>query len=141
MKKIYTLTLLTAILLISGCSKDFLKSYDRRILGTWKIIDVDRYGFTAADALPFAVTDLFTFKEDGELVYEQGGKTYRGSWDIVRKSDDDEDQKALQITAIDFTNQQVRTEYFNNMQFTSTNRFTAFINYNTRTYVYRFLRQ
>ena len=141
MRKFYLFAILSALLLSSGCSKDFLKSYDNRIIGTWKIIDIDRYGFNGADALPFEVSDLFTFSEDGKLTYEQGGKTYQGSWDIRRETNNDQEQKSLNITAIDFTNQQVRTEYFNDMQFTSTNRFTAFINYNTRTYVYRFLRQ
>lgn len=141
MRILYTLALFSATLLSSGCSKDFLKSYDKRILGTWKIIDIDRYGFNESDALPFKKDDLFTFGEDGVLTFQQAGKTYQGSWDIQRRNDGQDDKKSLHITAIDFTSQQVRSDYFNNMVFTNTNRFTAFINYNTRTYVYHFLRQ
>ena len=141
MRKLYSLAILSVLISSSGCSKDFLKSYDHRILGTWKIIDIDRYGFNGADALPFEVSDLFTFEENGKLTYQKGGKIYQGSWDIRRETNSDQDEKSLNITAIDFSSQQVITEYFNNMKFTSTNRFTAFINYNSRTYVYRFLRQ
>ena len=140
MRKFY-IPLLASFLLLSGCSKDFLKSYDERIVGTWKIIDIDRLGFNGADNLPFREDDVFIFSETGGLAYEQDGQTYEGSWDIQRKHNDDNEQKALHITAVNFTNQQVRSEYFNDMQFTNTNRFTAFINYNTRMYVYRFLRQ
>jgi hypothetical protein len=141
MRKIYTFLLLAVFVLISGCSKDFLKSYDKRIVGTWKIIDIDRYGFNGADNLSFEEDDLLNFTEDGALTFMQEGGTYTGSWDIVREQDGDHNKQSLRITAVDFNNQQVRSETFNEMVFTNTNRFTAFINYNTRTYVYRFLRQ
>lgn len=141
MRTFYTYAFFAVLLFSSGCSKDLLKSYDKRILGTWKIIDIDRYGFNGADNLPFDEDDLFTFNENGGLTYEQSGETYKGSWDIQRENRDDDAKKSLHITAINFTDQQVRSEYFNEMAFTNTNRFTAFINYNTRTYVYRFLRQ
>ena len=82
------------------------------------------------------------FLKNGELEYvNSAGELYKGSWDIQRQSENEQQKKLLQITAIDFTNQEVRSEAFNDMVFTNTNRFTAFINYNTRTYVYRFLRQ
>lgn len=141
MRKWYTPLLLCIIFLFAGCSKDFLKSYDERIIGTWKIIDIDRYGFNGADNLPFEEDDLLTFSEDGGLTFQQSSDTYSGSWDIQRLQNGDDNKKSLHVTGIDFTTQQVRSEYFNDMVFTNTNRFTAFINYNTRTYVYRFLRQ
>lgn len=111
------------------------------MLGTWKISDIDRFGLNGADALPFKENDLLTFGEDGALTYQQENKTAQGSWDIQRIATEDDSKKALQITTIDFNNQQVRSEYFNDMTFTGTNRFTAFIEYNTRMYVYRFVRQ
>jgi hypothetical protein len=142
MRTLYTLALFAAFLLFSGCSKDFLKSYDKRVIGTWEIIDRDRWGFNEPDALPFKEGDRFTFSEDGALTIQRDGTTLQGSWDIQRiRTGDDDNAKTLQITAIDFDNQQVRSEYFNNLIFTNTNRFTAIINYNTRAYVYRFLRQ
>jgi len=142
MRKFYAFAFFATLLFSSGCSKDVLKSYDRRVIGTWEIIDRDRFGFNEPDALPFEEGDRFTFGEDGALTVERAGTTYSGSWDIQRiRTGDDNNAKTLQITAIDFTNQQVRSEYFNNMIFTNTNRFSAIINYNTRAYVYRFLRQ
>ena len=141
MRKHYTLLFLFTAFLFVSCSKDFLKSYDKRVIGTWKIIDRDHYGFGGDDALPFKENDLFTFGQDGTLSVQRDTQTYKGSWDIQRVKNGDDDTKVLQLTAIDFTNQQVRSEMFNNMIFTNTNRFTAIINYNTRAYVYRFLRQ
>ena len=138
----YTLTFFMIIVLTTGCSKDFLKSYDKRVLGTWKIVDIDRYGFNEPDALPFKENDVFAFDSDGVLTITRAARTYHGSWDIQRvQTSDDEEVKALHINAIDFNNQQVRSEYFNDMHFTNTNRFVASIHYNTRVYVYRFLRQ
>lgn len=142
MRYFYPLAFLVLAFLFTGCSKDVLKSYDKRILGTWKIIDRDRFGFNGADALPFKEDDLLTFGEDGALTVERAGSTFEGSWDIQRITNgDDEEHKALHLTAINFDEQQVRSEYFNDMAFTGTNRFKASINYNTRVYVYRFLRQ
>ena len=141
MKPLYALTLLVAIFILPACSKDVLKSYDKRIIGTWKIIDVDRFGFSAADALPFAEDDLFTFAEDGALTCVLSNKNYKGSWDIERRNENEEQLKKLHIVAVDFTSEEVRTENFTNMQFTGTNRFVTHLNYGTRTYTYRFLRQ
>lgn len=98
MRKIYTLLFLSAVLFTAGCSKDVLKSYDRRVIGTWKIIDVDRYGFNEPDALPFKEEDLFTFSDDGALTFQQGARVAQGSWDIVRERDGDSDKKRLHIT-------------------------------------------
>lgn len=142
MRKLYPLTLLAVIFLFPGCSKDVLKSYDKRVLGTWKITDVSHYGFNGRDALPFKEDDLLTFGDDGALTVQRSGSTYQGSWDIERiHTSDNKETKALVINAINFADQQVRSEYFNDMAFTATNRFKTFINYNTRVYVYRFQRQ
>ena len=112
------------------------------MLGTWKISDVSRYGFNGSDALPFKENDLLTFGEDGALTLQRTGTTWQGSWDIQRvHNGDDDESKALALTVINLADQQVRSDYFNDMAFTGTNHFKAFINYNTRVYVYRFSRQ
>ncbi len=139
MRKLYPLALL--LFLFTGCSKDFLRSYDRRIVGTWQVIDIDRYGFSGADNLPFNEDGIFTFTDDGQVTYTYGATTFKGSWDIVRENDNDQLQRSLQLTVIDFAGQQVLSEHFNDMQFTGTNRFAAFIYYGSRTYMYRFRRQ
>jgi hypothetical protein len=128
------------MLLTSSCSKDVLKSYDQRIVGTWRIIDIDRFGFSGNDNLPFNEEGVFNFSDDGQVTYNFGGTAYKGSWDIIRQTQNDALQRSLQLSVIDFSGQQMLSEYFNNIQFTGTDRFTAFIEYGTRTYVYRFRR-
>ncbi|MEI9807658.1 MAG: hypothetical protein WDO16_07135 [Bacteroidota bacterium] len=59
MKKIYILGIVFFLGLLYGCSKDFLKSYDKRIIGTWRISDVNRVGLGGdADNLPFGAVSL-----------------------------------------------------------------------------------
>jgi hypothetical protein len=156
MKKFYSFTLLLSILFLTGCSKDFLKRYEKRIEGTWELIDVDRVGIGGGRG-GFAFSDgRFTFSENGELEYiTPAGQVYQGSWDIRRdwvsgqcSTDDngntdcnDRHVRSLHITAVDFTNQDVRSEFFNEMVFTGTNRFKAYIYSGARTYVFRFRRQ
>lgn len=143
MRSFYNLTtsLFLLFFFFAGCSKDFLKSYDKRIIGTWKITDIDDYGLGGSISLPFPEQGLFVFSDDGQLTYSHAGRTYQGSWDIRKEQREDDAINSLHVTAVDFTNQEVRTEYFNEMRFTSTNRFKAFINSGLKTYVYHFVRQ
>ncbi len=155
MKKFYSLILLLPLLFFSGCSKDFLKRYEKRIEGTWDLVDVDRRGFGGGGGYAFS-DGRFTFSENGDLEYvSPSGQVYQGSWDIRHDwvsgqcyTDDngnydcnDRNVKSLHITAVDFTNQDVRSEFFNEMVFTSTNRFKAYIYSGSRTYVFRFQRR
>ena len=132
MRKIYFIPLLLSLLFFTGCSKDVLKSYDRRIIGTWQINDIDRYGIPGSANLPFKEGGLLTFTNDGQVTYIYNGNTYKGSWDIRTERDGDETRRALQLTVVDFNNQQVLSDYFNEMVFVSTNRFNAFIEYGSR---------
>jgi hypothetical protein len=142
MRVLYTFAVSLLFFLPAGCSKDLLKSYDDRIIGTWQIIDIDRFGFSGSDNLPFAENGVFTFLENGQATYTYAGFTHTGSWDIIRKDVyDDNPKRSLQISVIDFNSQVVLSDFFNDMRFTSTNRFNAFIYYGSRTYVYRFKRQ
>jgi len=60
-KNIYTLSILLSLVLFSACSKDVLKKYDKRIIGTWRITDVNRVGLGGnTDNLPFTDGN-FTF--------------------------------------------------------------------------------
>ena len=142
MKKIYSASLLISLLFFSGCSKDILKSYDERIIGDWQITEVNRVGFGGnTDNLPFK-DGTFTFKRDGSLTYTNStGAVYKGSWEIVKKRYDEEDvRRSLQITAVDFTNQNFLSEYYDDMNFTGTNHFKANIIKNFHTYVTHFRR-
>ena len=141
MKRIYTLSILLSLFLFYSCSKDFLKSYDTRIVGTWRISDVNRIGFGGnTSTLPFT-SGTFTFYANGTLDYLNAANfTFKGSWDIVKKTIGEETVRSLQITAVDFTNQQVLSQYYDDMIFSSTNHFKATINSNFRNYVTHFRR-
>ena len=141
MKKIYTVSILFFILLFSACSKDFLKRYENRIVGTWRITDVNRIGFGGSTShLPFT-TGTFTFFDNGSLDYVKSANvTFKGSWEIVKKIRENETVHSLQITAVDFTNQQVLSEYYDDINFTGTNHFKANINSDFHTYVTHFRR-
>jgi len=141
MKKIYIVSILLSFIVIPGCSKDFLKKYDKRITGTWRITDVNRVGLGGnTDNLPF--TDgTFTFNEDGSLIYVNSANiTYQGSWDIDKKQIDDQTMRSLQVTAVNYTTQQVITEYYDDMSFTGTDHFKATIISGFHNYVTHFRR-
>ena len=142
MRKIYTSGFILLLLVFfASCSKDFLKRYDKRIVGTWEIEDINRHGIGGSSNLPFDEGGIFTFSEDGTLSHSFSGRTYQGSWDIRKELREDKNSNSLHITAIDFANQQVLSEFFNEILFTSTNKFKAYIYLGTRTYVYHFRRQ
>ena len=141
MKKIYTLSVLLSFVLFLGCSKDFLKKYDKRIIGTWRISNVRNFGIGGdTDNLPFKEGTL-TFIEGGSLIYVNSANvTFQGNWDIVKKYRDDETLRSLQVTAVNFTTQQILTEYYDDMNFGGTDHFTANIIATFHTYVTHFRR-
>lgn len=128
-------------ILLSGCSKDILKRYENRIIGTWRITDINKFGFGGdTDNLPFR-DGTFTFNENGTMTYVNAANVpFNGSWEIRKKIVNGETFRSLQVTAIDFTNQQVLTEYYDDMNFTGTNRFKASVISTLRTYVTHFRR-
>lgn len=140
MNKHYTLILLLSFTL-AGCSKDFLKPYEDRIEGgTWELHDVDRRGAGGRYDPPF--TDgRFNFFPGGQMTYtDHAGNLYEGSWTMRKYNYGDDRVRQLSVTVIDFTNNRVITENFDDMQFTGTNRFKAFVYVGNRTYVFRFKR-
>ena len=141
MKKVYTIVIASSFLFLMGCSKDFLKSYEHRIVGTWTITDVNRVGLGGnTNNLPFK-QGTFDFNDNGSMVYTNGsGVVYKGSWDIRKKWIDDKHVQSLQITAVDFANQNVLTEYYDDLNFTGTNHFKANIISGSHTYVTHFRR-
>lgn len=142
MRKFYTLCCFILIVLVyPSCSKDILKPYDDRIIGAWKITDIDKFGIGGSGNIMFPENSEFSFSDNGQLIHSYSGQTYTGSWNIRKERREDDYVNTLHLTAIDFTNQNVRTESFSEMSFTSTNRFKAFIYTGTRTYVYHFERQ
>lgn len=142
MKKRYFLLIPITLLFLSGCSKDFLKSYERRIAGgTWELYDVNSFGIGGGDR-PNFTSGRFTFESSGGVTYVNNqGEVYEGSWDIRRDWQQDDTQvKSLIITVVNFQTQDVISEYFDNMQFTGTNRFKAWTYNGGRTYTCKFRR-
>ena len=156
MKKIYSLFLLLPVILFLGCSKDFLKRYEDRIEGSWRLTDVDRIGWGGSTSNVSFRDGLFTFSDNGQLNYiNNSGQAYQGSWDMRRdwvrgrcyinenghNECDDRYVRSMHITAVNFTTQDIRSEYFDEIIFTSTNRFKAYIYSGSRSYVFRFKRE
>jgi hypothetical protein len=156
MKKIYPLVLLPLLFLVlAGCSKDFLKSYEDRIdHGTWELFDIDKKGIGSGDmTLPFT-GGFFEFDPSGSLLYrDQAGNEYQGSWDMGTHTTSDcntdadgntdcsyNQVRTMSITVVNFRTQQVMTEFFEEIKFTDTNRFRAFIRRGLKTYVFFFKR-
>jgi len=153
MKKLYALSaLIIAIVLFTGCSKDFLKPYDDRIVGEWQLVDVDKYGFGSTN-LNFT-GGYFTFYGTGRIEYDDdNGGYYEGRWDIRNHPITDcyydeygnqvcsnNNARSLQINVTDFVTHDVRAEYFDDIVFTGTNTFKAYLYDGARTYVFRFRR-
>lgn len=142
MNKFYTFALAISFCAFSGCSKDILKSYEDRITGSWELEDIDRVGIGGdIGDLPFKEGSRFDFSDNGGLIYTDiNGDVYSGSWDIERSYYDDQQIRSLHIAAVNFTTQQVRSELFEEIRFTGTNKFKGFIRQGLRTYVFHFER-
>ena len=65
MKRFSTLAFFLPVVLFVGCSKDVLKRYDKRIVGSWRIADVDRFGIGGDRDNLLLQMDTFIFRDDG----------------------------------------------------------------------------
>lgn len=143
MKKHYTLILSAAILLcITGCSKDFLKRYEKRIQGgTWQLTNVHSSGVGSWDKFAFN-NGSFTFLPAGQLEYvDLDGNFYEGTWDMRKdRYGDNQEAHTLHISVINFQTNKMLSEYYDDVNFTGTDRFVAFINTSNRTYRFVFKR-
>jgi len=139
MKKIYLISI--ALISLTACSKDFLKRYDDRIQGNWYISKVNCIGIGGDfNELPFR-EGSFTFNGDGTLTYtDQVGNVSSGTWDIQKRNVNGDVIRTFQITTVDFNTQLVRSEFYDDMQFRSTNHFVATINTSLRSFVTHFRR-
>lgn len=154
MKKFYLAGLV--FLLLTGCSKDFLKRYEDRLEGgTWKLVDVSKRGIGGNTSSVAFRDGSFVFSENGDLAYTSGsGLAYTGTWSMRKYwmgdncylneyGDRDCDRKkvrALTLSVADFVSQDILAEHFDDMRFTGTDRFKAFIYSTTYTYVFHFRR-
>ncbi len=139
MNKIYAYYItasLASFIFFSSCSKDILKSYDRRIIGSWDITGVDRTGFGGSTSdLPFK-DGAFSFAADGGLTYvNAAGISYSGTWNIQKKYSNNQTYQSLEIQAVNFNTQQILSEYYDDIDFTSSGHFKARIEQGLHTYV------
>ena len=145
MKKHYLLVLPFALIMLfnGGCSKDFLKRYEKRIVGgTWNLDNIHSSGVGGWNSFPFN-NGSFTFMDGGRLEYtDLDGNFYEGSWDIGRVylSGEDRETHTLQISVVNFQTQDLLSEYFDEIVFTGTNRFVGHIYTNSREYRFVFKR-
>ncbi len=154
MNKLYPLLLLSTII-VAGCSKDFLRSYEKRIEGTWILHDIDTRGPGSSRPMPVKEGEQFIFSEDGSLQYTRlTGDVISGVWDISRRNTngncytndygdrvcETREVKTLNLQGVDFTNQVYFGINFDEMVFTGTNRFKVYIYEGAKTYIFRFRR-
>ena len=142
MKKLYTTSIaLTCLILFNSCSKDFLRSYEDRIVGTWVLEEINRVGFGGSTQdLPFR-GGSFVFSEGGGLTYtDPAGNVYSGSWDIQRHTYEERTVRTLQLHAVNFSSQNMKSEYFEEMNFTGTNKFKAYLQQGLHRFVFHFER-
>lgn len=141
--KHFFLSALIGLLFLSGCSKDFLKRYDKRIIGTWRITAINRIGGGGLAGLPFK-EGVFTFNSDGTLLYRNAlGVDYTGEWDIEKfygSDDDGGNRRGLHLTVVNYSSQEILSEYYDDMNFVGTNHFKASVSSGFRTYVTHFRR-
>lgn len=141
MKKIYPLSLSLLFVFLAGCSKDFLKKYDKRIVGTWRITDVNRVGIGSSPEDVTFREGTFVFNDGGSLTYiSPSNISYEGTWDITKKHIGDEDERSLQITVANYSLPEVLAEYYDNMHFTGTDHFKASIKSGWHSYIVHFRR-
>jgi hypothetical protein len=141
MKKLYLLFLPLLFIIAAGCSKDFLKHYDDRIEGgTWTLQDVNSFGLGSRYSLAFT-SGSFRFLDNGELEYvDDQGNLYQGSWNIRKEFLPEQTRRQLHVSVVNFQTQELMSEIFDDMQFTGTDRFKAFIYAGSRTYTFKFRR-
>ncbi|MFT3902730.1 MAG: hypothetical protein QM727_06130 [Niabella sp.] len=137
-----------ALSVFSGCSKDFLKSYNKRIIGEWELYGINKLGF-GSSRIVFD-EGYFIFREDGTLIYKPHDATeYEGTWRIRKSqqqtnSENGVSSNTIHNLIISVVNKNDRTdiltESFNDMTFTGTNRFNAIVENQNNQVTYKFKR-
>lgn len=141
MKHVYTCSILSALFFFAGCSKDALKKYDDRIVGTWRISAVNRAGIGGNPDDVLFQKGYFQFQEGGALVYtDPGGQVFRGNWDIRKKWREDQQQRTLRISVSGPGANRVLSENYDDVLFVGTDHFRAHLVIGFQTYVTHFRR-
>lgn len=143
MKRIFLPAMLLIFMsILQGCSKDFLRRYEKRIIGTWRITSINTFGIGGnSHTLPFP-DGTFAFNNDGSLLYRNlSGEEFTGTWTIDKIFDDnDGTRRSLHVTAVNHSTQEILSEYYQEMIFLGTNHFKSTIESRLTTYVTHFRR-
>ncbi|MGJ7032973.1 hypothetical protein [Niabella hirudinis] len=136
------------LVIVAGCSKDFFKPYDERIIGQWELYDTNKAGFGSGKIV--YSEGRFQFMSDGSFLYtRQSGAKYTGTWRLkkytVTVTDSEgkqqsEQKHSLLLSATNTEDQQLLSENFDNLYFTGTNKFKAEVSNNFNTVIYKFKR-
>lgn len=137
------------LFITAGCSKDFFKPYNERIVGQWELYDINKTGLGSSKIVYSEGT--FRFSDDGSFLYTRGGSgaKYAGTWRLkkytVTVTDNDggqrsEQKHSLLLSATNTEDQQMLAENFDDLNFTGTNKFKAMVNNNFNSVSYKFKR-
>ncbi|SDC11408.1 hypothetical protein [Niabella drilacis] len=147
MKKWYLPVLLITLLAFTGCSKDLLKRYEKRIVGDW---DVEVINLSGSGGLPVTFGEgSYHFSEDRSFTFTSlRGIQYNGNWKIQKYGSDDNcsgcssnNIHSLLVSAADGSGE-LKSDYFNTIRFSDTdNQFSATMVNGTRSAVFKFSRK
>jgi len=146
MKKWYLPALLGALLVFTGCSKDIFDRYEKKILGDWEAEGIDSYG---SGSLPVNFGQgSYHFSGDKSFTFTNlRGIQYNGKWRIQRYGSTDDcsgcssdNIRSLLVSAMEGSGD-LKSDYFNQISFSGTDRFSATMMNGTRTGVLKFRRK
>ena len=132
-------------IVIAGCGS--LRTYEDRIVSSWKLTSVKKYGLKKGGT-PTFTEGQFTFYPGGKLEYADGtGHTYKGTWNMKDsrqvtgyRNRSTTVNNSLYINLINFSDQDMKSEIFDDILFTGKGKFRAYV-YGDRDYTYYFEKQ
>lgn len=131
------------VVMLFGCTKHRLNKFNNRIVGDWKLVEVNTFG-VGSSRIVFN-GGSFSFNEDNSLVYYDRNETvYTGSWDIeaYTYTEGDGDSETEFILTMDvYSNNDRKFDQFEIPSFGNANRFKAKVRHEFNTVTYVFERQ
>lgn len=136
MKKNYTALIPLILLLLTACKKDKPDTFQSRLTGgTWELYEVDAYNYIN----PTFVNGYFNFDQGGKFEYQDmNGNSYKGIWEIYYY--EDSQTHGMYLTVFNLNNYATQHEYFDEIQFTSSDHFIALFHSNNLTFKFYFKR-
>lgn len=126
-----------------GCTKQRLDKFNNRIVGNWKLVEVNTFGIGNSNIVFDGGS--FSFNEDNSLTYyDRTQNVYTGNWyiDAYTYTDDNGNSESEFILTLDVSNGKMRK--YDEMEmpgFGNVNRFKAKVRHDLNTVTYVFERQ